>query len=255
MFKYIIDMPVIIPNNTRNNVIQEWLAGKNRIEIHNIYDISEGSGTNIVEQWRNDLDSYTADSLRELAVALRKIKPTQRCAIGFRVSRLMQKIGVWEEDFDYFINEIYNKCQLLEISPNDISGYLGEIIKVSEIVFPSKIPEYLENKSKEIRRIDKEYDEKKENLRVLETEISSCENRLNELSENEEITLETIEWYNNLKQELEKKGIPANDINLFIKCIEGIKNLNYDVEQIINKYSDYEFFNSLIESQKKIYEF
>ena len=96
-------MPVIIPDNIRKSVIQEWLAGKNRPEIHSIYDISEGSVSNIVEEWRNDLGAYTADSLRELAVALRKIKLTpERCAIGFRVSRLMQKIGVWEEDFDYF---------------------------------------------------------------------------------------------------------------------------------------------------------
>ena len=245
-------MPAIIPNNIRKNVIQEWLTGKPRAEIHTIYDISEGSIANIVEEWRNDLGVYTADSLRELAVALQKIKITpERCAIGFRVSRLMQKIGVSEEDFDYFISEVYNRCELLEVSPNDIAGYLNEIIKISEIVFPSKIPEYLEKKGKEIRIIDQEYNDKKEKLHVLEAEISECENHLEKLSETERISLETIQWHNNLRQKLEQKGIPVNDIDIFVKCIEGIKKQNYNVEKIVNKYSDYEFFNSLIEQQKK----
>lgn len=245
-------MPAIIPNNIRINIIQEWLTGKPRNEIHNIYDISEGSIANIVREWRNDLGAYTADSLRELAVALRKIKLTpERCAIGFRVSRLMQKIGLSEEDFDYFISEVYDKCQLLEISPNDIASYLNEIIKMSQILVPSKIPEYLQQKEKEIKRIDQEYTEKKEKLYTLETEISKSEKRLAELSETEIISFETIEWYNNFRKELEQKDIPVNDINLLVQCVEGLKKQNFDLAQIINKYTNYKMFHSLIESQKK----
>jgi len=74
------------------------------------------------------------------------------------------------------------------------------------------------------------------------------------LSETERISIDTIEWYNNLRHELEQKGIPVNDINLFVNCMEGIKKLNFDIEKILNKYSDYEFFHSLIEKQKKISE-
>ena len=59
---------------------------------------------------------------------------------------MMLKIGVTEESFNYFINEIYNRCQLLNISPEQIGIYIQEIVLLSHLVIPSRIPQFLENK-------------------------------------------------------------------------------------------------------------
>lgn len=55
-------------------MIREWLKGRTRKEIAIEHIISTGAVSNIVEEWRNELGSYEADSLRELALALKHLK-------------------------------------------------------------------------------------------------------------------------------------------------------------------------------------
>ncbi|HJS64375.1 MAG TPA: hypothetical protein VJ767_05905 [Nitrososphaeraceae archaeon] len=174
--------------------------------------------------------------------------------MGFRTARMMLKSGVHEDDFNQFMNEVYAKCELLEISPDEITLYLNELVKMSKIVFPSQIPDYLEKKREEIQKIEQQLKEKNQNLISLNDETTAAENRLNKTLENENISSETIEWNYRTKKELENNGIPVNELDLFIQCVKGIKNLNYDVRKVLAKYSEYEYFVDLIESQKHIHE-
>ena len=80
--------------------------------------------------------------------------------MGFRVAKIMQRLGITEEQFESFMTDIYNRCQRLEVSPDQIENYLKEIIKLSKIVFPSEIPNYLQTQKKEIENLQ----EKNENL-------------------------------------------------------------------------------------------
>ncbi|MGB9169143.1 MAG: hypothetical protein WCB31_09480 [Nitrososphaeraceae archaeon] len=182
-----------------------------------------------------------------------KLTPDQ-CALGFRTARMMLKSGVHEDDFNQFINEIYAKCELLEISPEQIILYLNELVKMSKIVFPSQIPDYLEKKRDDIQRLDQQLKEKNQYLMSLNDETMAAENRRNKMLENENISSETIEWNYRTKKELEDNGIPVNELDLFIQCVKGIKNHNYDVKKVLAKYSEYEFLDQLIESQKNIHE-
>jgi hypothetical protein len=34
-----------------------------------------------------------------------------QCALGFRAAMIMNKIGVKEDDIEYFISDVYNKCK------------------------------------------------------------------------------------------------------------------------------------------------
>lgn len=51
------------------------------------------------------------------------------------------------------MTEIYNKCQVLEIGPQQIGKYLAETVNLSEIVFPSEIPNYINTKKVEIKEL------------------------------------------------------------------------------------------------------
>jgi DNA repair ATPase RecN len=73
--------------------------------------------------------------------------------MGFRVAKIMQRFGITEEQFEKFMTDIYNRCQRLEVSPDQIENYLKEIIKLSKIVFPSEIPNYLQTQKKEIENL------------------------------------------------------------------------------------------------------
>jgi hypothetical protein len=248
-------MPATIPTNIRSAVIRDWLKGDSRNDIASRHHISTGAVSNIVTEWRNDLGSYDADSLRGLALALKNLKlPPDQCALGFRTARMMLKSGVHEDDFNHFINEIYQKCELIEISADQISVYLSEIVKLSKVVFPSQIPDYLERRREEIEKTDQELSEKNQNLQYVNNQITAVHNRLNKRLEDENITSETIQWINMTKRELESNGIRGNEIDSFIQCIKGIKSLNYDVKKVLEKYSEHESLDISIESQKHILE-
>ena len=58
----------------------------------------------------------------------------------------MQRLGITEDQFDFFMSDVYDRCQKLELGPDQIEKYLLETINISKIVFPSQIPNYLNTK-------------------------------------------------------------------------------------------------------------
>jgi hypothetical protein len=148
-------LPVHISSDTRAGVIRHWLIGNSRDEIASKFLISTGTVTNIVNEWRNNLGSLVADDLRELSLSLKKaqISPVE-CGTGLRIEKMMQRFGINEEQFEYFMSEIYNKCQLLEIASEQIGKYLAETVNLSKIVFPSQIPNYINTKKAEIEELE-----------------------------------------------------------------------------------------------------
>ena len=242
-------MPAAIPETIKKIVLHDWLEGKSREEISSRNKISTGAVSNIIEEWRTDLANYDIDALRALSLSLKNFKLTpEKSAAGFRVGMMMLKIGVTEESFNYFINAIYNRCQLLNISPEQIGIYIQEIVLLSHLVIPSKIPQFLEDKRKEIEAIENESIQKRQELLELDKEVTQAQNRLDNLLEREKISIETIEWQDNIKQELEKEGIPVDDLQLLVQCVKGIKKKNYDPSQVVLQYSDYNGLNKIIEA-------
>lgn len=114
-------MPVHTSSDIRTGVIRHWLMGDSRDVIASKFLISAGAVTNIVNEWRNNIGRYIADDLRELSLSLKKaqLSPLE-CATGLRMEKMMQRFGIKEEQFEYFMSEIYNKCQVLEIAPKQI---------------------------------------------------------------------------------------------------------------------------------------
>ncbi|MGI0052326.1 MAG: hypothetical protein ACRD8K_11375, partial [Nitrososphaeraceae archaeon] len=107
-------MPTAISETIKKVVLNEWLEGRSREDISSRNKVSTGAVSNIIEEWRIDLANYDIDALRALSLSLKNFKLTpEKSAAGFRVAMMMLKIGVTEETFNYFINEIYNRCQLL----------------------------------------------------------------------------------------------------------------------------------------------
>ena len=195
------------------------------------------------------LANYDIDALRALSLSLKNFKLTpEKSAAGFRVGMMMLKIGVTEESFNYFINAIYNRCQLLNISPEQIGIYIQEIVLLSHLVIPSKIPQFLEDKRMEIEAIKNESIQKRQELVELDKEVTQVQNHLDNLLEREKISIETIEWQDNIKQELEKEGIPVDDLQLLVQCVKEIKKKNYDPGQVVLQYSDYNELNKIVEA-------
>jgi hypothetical protein len=81
--------------------------------------------TNIVNEWRRALGFALANALRELLVTMNKVGITAaQCALGFRAAMIMNKIGVKEDDIEYFISDIYNRCKDIGLSAENVAIYL-----------------------------------------------------------------------------------------------------------------------------------
>ena len=244
-------MPIGTGNNIKSGVIYEWLAGTSRDKIAEIYNISTGGVSNIINEWRIRVGGYIADDLRELSLSLKKATLTPlQCSMGFRVAKIMQRLGIIEEQFESFMADIYNRCQRLEVGPDQIENYLKEIIKLSKIVFPSEIPNYLQTQKKEIENLR----EKNENLQqeISESNIQKAiiEGKLNSLLNKCNISREAITWYTNSKQELENAKISINDISLFSQCISILKSQGYDVSKILKKFTEFKNIDDLQDFQQ-----
>ena len=215
--------------------------------------VSTGTVSNILQEWRNNLGSLVVDDLRELTLSLKKaqISPIE-CAVGFRIGKMMQRFGIDEDKFEDFMTKIYNKCQILEMSPEQIGDYLSEIVKLSEIVFPSQIPNYINTKKTEIEELEKQIEEREKTISNLKNEISILEENKKSLIENNNISLDAINWYRDIKKELISMGIPFDEIHAFVDCLRQIRNEGYDKHKLVTKFSQLDSFDKIIKEQERI---
>src|SRR5919106_4712955 len=88
-------MGIHLPENTRQTVIRLWLEGKSRKHIALISGVSEGTVSNIIDEWRQKLGDGDAEALRELAINMKRIGiDAVQCAQGYRISCIMRKLGI-----------------------------------------------------------------------------------------------------------------------------------------------------------------
>jgi hypothetical protein len=239
-------MPFRTGDDIESGVIYDWLRGNSRDKIAAIYNISAGGVTNIINQWRTNIGAYNAEDLRQLSTSLKKanITPIQ-CSTGFRVAKTMQRLGITEDKFESFMSDVYDRCQKLEIGPDQIEKYLTETINISKIVFPSNIPDYIHNKKMEIENLHTQVENLQQVISMSNIQTNILEKKLNSLADTNDISREAITWYKNIKQVFENAGIPIEDISIFTHCLNIMKREGYDIKKILRKFAKYENVDDL----------
>jgi hypothetical protein len=235
-------MPSRLPDNYKSLVIQAWLNGEQRDKIAGDNGLSAGSVTNIINEWRAALGFPTADALRELAVTLRRLGiSAAQCALGFRVATLMLRIGVKEDSFESFILDVYNRCKNIGLSPQNIAFHLTDLLEFSNTALPlSKIPDYIKEKTTEKRKLEEETENLKAQIQTLREQKEDAELIRDTALEDARMTSFRLKWYTDLSEELRKYGIPVHEIPKLVKLVNNIRQYDYDVEKVINEFSDLE---------------
>jgi hypothetical protein len=211
-------------------VIQEWLNGEQRDKIAVDNGLGAGSVTNIVNEWRAALGFPTADSLRELAVTLRRVGITAaQCALGFRIATLMLKIGVNEDSFESFMSDVYNRCKDIGLSPRDIAFHLTDLIEFSKSVPLSKIHDYVKEKTNENGKLEEKIEDLKVLIENFHEEESDARSRRDKALQDEEMTSSELKLYTNLREELAKYSI-----------VNNIGECGYDIGRVIKEFSELE---------------
>jgi hypothetical protein len=234
-------MPTKLPDAIKSLVIQQWLQGTARDKIAAENDLSAGAVTNIIFEWKQALGVPIADDLRELAVTLNKvgISATQ-CASGFRIASIMLKMGVKEDSFESFIVDIYNRCNNLGLTPENISLYIQDLLEFSKTIPFSQIPEYITKKVDEKKKLEEQIEQVRNEKEILDEEKSDIELLRDKALQDQEITDSELKWYSKLREELLKYGIPVEDISQFSKIVDGLRKYGYDVDKVINAFADVE---------------
>jgi glutamate mutase epsilon subunit len=100
-------MPSAIDEVIRIKVIQQWLSGFPRDKIASNIQIGAGTVTNIVSEFKNNLQGSDIDSVRELAVEVKKQGLSlSDLAQHIRLRNYFIKSGASEEKVESFITNI-----------------------------------------------------------------------------------------------------------------------------------------------------
>ncbi|HJU59649.1 MAG TPA: helix-turn-helix domain-containing protein, partial [Nitrososphaeraceae archaeon] len=97
-----------IPKYLELSIIRAWLKGETRDEIAQELGKSQGTISNVIAKFRNELGNYVVDALRELGKELRRLEITpNNCAIGFRIFTILEKLKIPEENLKEFLTTLF----------------------------------------------------------------------------------------------------------------------------------------------------
>ena len=115
--------------------------------------------------------------MRELAQELRELDIPENCAIGCRVSKVLEKLEIPEARIAEILNVIFEFSQNMDINTEILREAVIDFIKISKVPF-SQVPSCLKEKREEIKQLEN----KKKNLEeilILEKEKLATEEKTN----------------------------------------------------------------------------
>jgi hypothetical protein len=116
----------------------------------------------------------------EPSVTMKKVGITAaQCALGFRSAMIMNKIGVKEDDTEYFISDIYNRCKDIGISAENLAINLQNLLEFSRTTSPipiSGIDDYPREKMEQKTGLEREMEGLRQPVEDLDSERSAITN-------------------------------------------------------------------------------
>ncbi|HEY7082087.1 MAG TPA: hypothetical protein VH500_20535 [Nitrososphaeraceae archaeon] len=216
----------------KENVIRQWLAGKNRDTIANENGLSTGTVSNLVKEWGESVGSLAADEVREFGVTLRKsdLTPIQ-CAKGFRILNLLHDLGYDEEGVEQFLLRMYKMCKNIGLQPDKIALHINELVGLIEKVPLAEISDYINRKRSMLEELNQE-------LEIVSTQLKEAQAKFDKAFSRYNIDRSEARWTFWLKRELAERGLKFNNISALVNTIEDFYVLGFDARKIMSKVSE-----------------
>ena len=207
-------MPAAIGESGKRRVIQQWLSGEARDKIASDLKIGSGTVSNIVNEFKKNLQGSDIDSVRELASEARKQ--------GFTLSGLAQHIrfhnfliesGASEEKVESFIANV----QLIDIPSEKVIQYLNQIHRIAkeESIPLDEISDFVKRKIEEKKKIEHE-------LRETDSILQS-----------KNVSIQAINEHIQLNEKLKEQGLSTKDIEKLLNLIDNAKEYGFDSKKIV----------------------
>jgi uncharacterized coiled-coil DUF342 family protein len=252
-------MKIPISEHIKSAVIGTWISGKTRDKIASEYNIGSGSVSNIIDQWKNRIGVFDANSLRESGLALKKagITPIQ-CIDGLRIINIINQLGIDEDHLFDFLQKLYNESKKQKLEPIDIA----RLVKVIN-AFPIKnslnnIPQYINKKQHEKIKLDKDIDYRKHEIEKLDKEIENKRKEIQDLKEDFESVTKEMQnekknflLLKNVKKELEKNDIDIHVSEPLIYVIKIFQDMHFELLTIFSEFSDIKEYRNLVDNKDR----
>jgi hypothetical protein len=232
-------MIVNISSYTKSLVIQAWLTGKTRDKIASEYNMSTGTVSNIIAQWKNMIGSYDAASLRELGLGLKKIQISPvECITGLRILNLINQFAIDEDHLFDFLNKLYIGCKDQGVQPDDVAKLLKEIIAFPDVNSIKEIPTGIKKRRREkieldmeIYHLSLEIENLKREKERMKIELHDLQNNLESFKQKNRNEQKDFLLFQDMKNELEKNNISIQDLESLINVIRIFKD-DYNLQPI-----------------------
>jgi hypothetical protein len=209
-------MPAPIDELIRRRVIQQWLSGLPRDKIAADNNIGSGTVTSIVNNYKIGLGDLDFDKVRELAVAARKQGLNlSELASHVRLYNYFIKSGASENAIESFIANVSST----DIPTENVVEYVNQLydISKSESIPVREVPNYIEKKIEEKKKIDDE-------IKDADTMLQS-----------KNMGIQAINEHIQLSEKLNEHNLSFQDIDKLLNLMINAKEYGFDAKKIVGK--------------------
>src|SRR5215212_9056800 len=209
-------MPPLTDEQTRRNVIKQWISGFPRDTIAEQNKIGAGTVSSIIASYKAGLEELDFDSIRQLAVEARQHRLNlSELASHFRLYNHILKSGASENAIESFVTNVSSN----DIPPEraiELVYQLHEISKAESIPL-DHVPGYMKQKLEEKQKIDEQIKEADAILR------------------SKNVNIEAINEHIQLNEKLHKHRLSTKDIHKLLNLLTAAKEYRYNPGKIVAK--------------------
>jgi hypothetical protein len=208
-------MPPLTDEQTRRNVIREWILGFPRDTIAEQNNIGAGTVSSIVASYKVGLEELDFDSIRQLAVEARQQDwNIADLASHARLYNYFIKSGAAENKIESFITKV---------SATDLPE------KVIELVY--QLYEISNNESIPLDQVQNYIEKKLEEKKKIDEQIKEADAIL----QSKNVSIEAINEHLQLNKELKKYRLFTKDIHKLLNLLVAAKEYRYSPGKIVAK--------------------
>ena len=227
-------MPAAINEQTRKQVIHQWINGDTRDKIATANEIGEGTVSGIVNDWKKGLEDSEYESVRELAVQAKKQGLVlSDLASHFRFYNYIKKSGGNEDQIESFISNCTSGVGFEALSSEKIVHLVNQLFNISksESIALEQVPDYIQQKLEEKQKIE-------EQIKEAEAVLQS-----------KNVCIGAIDEHIHLNEELGKHGLSTKHTCKLLNVIKNIEEQGFNTKKIVAKAMS---IKSLKDSEKHL---
>ena len=229
----------LISSNIKSEVVGRWLNGDQRDKIASDLRLGSGTVTGIVAEWKKEIGIPDADTLRHFAIELRRLGiTTSQCSLGSRLLNMIKRLGVDEESFESFANQVYIQCLNKKVAPHEIVEISSQVLALGGggMIPISQLPQYINKNMTEQQSLEQE-------LKALRNEKAHAQRERDEALKGSQLTIGAINEYIQTRDLLDEYGLSINneaEMHKLVKMLQALKGCKYEPKIVTEKLSTIE---------------